>query len=136
MTPTAAHSAECASSERPVSGSSVTGTSRRILPDNHRHIDEYGFLPGNHSNRDEAPSGDAEAKAAVTGFYLVIAQPGETHLVDLMVGAIAGERQAVVLAGIDGLAFVRLTSRDVVRHRIVADIVNAYERAAADPPPA
>jgi phosphate starvation-inducible protein PhoH and related proteins len=33
-----------------------------------------------------------------------------------------------VLAGIDGLAFVRLTSRDVVRHRIVQDIVDAYER--------
>ena len=33
------------------------------------------------------------------------------------------------LAGIEGLAFVRLSSRDVVRHRIVQDIVNAYERA-------
>jgi phosphate starvation-inducible PhoH-like protein len=34
-----------------------------------------------------------------------------------------------VLAGIDGLSFVHLTARDVVRHRIVQDIVNAYERA-------
>jgi len=34
-----------------------------------------------------------------------------------------------VLAGIDGLGFVYLTSRDVVRHRIVQDIVDAYERA-------
>jgi phosphate starvation-inducible protein PhoH and related proteins len=33
-----------------------------------------------------------------------------------------------VLAGIDGLAFVWLTASDVVRHRIVADIVAAYER--------
>src|SRR5687768_17472854 len=44
-----------------------------------------------------------------------------------------------VLTGIEGLAFVHLTSRDVVRHRIVQDIVNAYERAAAQPlapPPA
>jgi phosphate starvation-inducible PhoH-like protein len=38
-----------------------------------------------------------------------------------------------VLTGIEGLAFIRLTSRDVVRHRIVQDIVDAYERAA--PPP-
>ncbi|HWH35531.1 MAG TPA: PhoH family protein [Acidimicrobiales bacterium] len=36
-----------------------------------------------------------------------------------------------VLSGIPGLAFVRLTNRDVVRHRIVQDIVDAYERAGA-----
>jgi phosphate starvation-inducible PhoH-like protein len=34
-----------------------------------------------------------------------------------------------VLEDIDGLAFVRLSSSDVVRHRIVADIVAAYERS-------
>jgi hypothetical protein len=33
-----------------------------------------------------------------------------------------------ILGGIDDLAFVWLTQRDVVRHRIVADIVSAYER--------
>ena len=36
-----------------------------------------------------------------------------------------------VLSGIDGLEWVRLSSRDVVRHRIVQDIVDAYERAGA-----
>jgi phosphate starvation-inducible PhoH-like protein len=35
-----------------------------------------------------------------------------------------------VLSGIDGLAWVRLGSGDVVRHRIVQDIVNAYEADA------
>ncbi len=34
-----------------------------------------------------------------------------------------------VLGGIDGLSFVRLGSRDVVRHRIVQDIVDAYDSA-------
>jgi len=34
-----------------------------------------------------------------------------------------------ILTGIEGLAFVRLSPRDVVRHRIVQDIVSAYERA-------
>ena len=34
-----------------------------------------------------------------------------------------------ILAGIEGIAFVQLTRRDVVRHRIVASIVDAYERA-------
>ena len=33
-----------------------------------------------------------------------------------------------VLDGIEGLVFVELGSRDVVRHRIVQDIVDAYER--------
>ncbi len=33
-----------------------------------------------------------------------------------------------ILAGIDGVSFVELTSRDVVRHRIVASIVEAYQR--------
>ena len=32
------------------------------------------------------------------------------------------------LAGIDGLTFVRLSGADVVRHKIVADIVAAYEQ--------
>jgi phosphate starvation-inducible protein PhoH and related proteins len=36
-----------------------------------------------------------------------------------------------ILSDIEGLAFVRLTNRDVVRHRIVQDIVDAYERVAA-----
>ena len=39
-----------------------------------------------------------------------------------------------ILEGIDGLEFVHLGARDVVRHRIVQDIVEAYraygERAA------
>jgi phosphate starvation-inducible PhoH-like protein len=33
-----------------------------------------------------------------------------------------------ILAGIPGVAFIELTSRDVVRHRIVAAIVDAYQR--------
>jgi phosphate starvation-inducible PhoH-like protein len=34
-----------------------------------------------------------------------------------------------VLAGVDDIAFVHLTRHDVVRHKIVADIVDAYEIA-------
>ncbi len=37
-----------------------------------------------------------------------------------------------ILGGIDGIDFVRLTGRDVVRHRIVQDIVDAYEKASVD----
>ena len=47
---------------------------------------------------------------------------------------IAGGRSGLIgleqiLSGIDGLAFVHLSHRDVVRHRIVQDIVTAYEQA-------
>ncbi|MHB2149192.1 PhoH family protein [Calditrichota bacterium LG25] len=33
-----------------------------------------------------------------------------------------------VLSGIEGIAFVKLTNRDVVRHPLVKDIIDAYER--------
>ena len=33
-----------------------------------------------------------------------------------------------ILDGIAGVAFVELTSRDVVRHRVVAEIIDAYQR--------
>jgi len=34
-----------------------------------------------------------------------------------------------VLGDVDGIEFVHLSSRDVVRHRIVQDIVDAYEKS-------
>src|ERR687897_1156470 len=49
--------------------------------------------------------------------------------VDLPTGRSGMTNLERMLRGIDGLEFVELTSRDVVRHRIVQDIVDAYERA-------
>lgn len=37
-----------------------------------------------------------------------------------------------VLAGIDGIAFVYLDATDVIRHRLVKDIIRAYARAAGE----
>ena len=48
-----------------------------------------------------------------------------------LAGSFKGTVLHGVVLGIDGLAFVHLTSRDVVRHRIVQDIVNAYARSEA-----
>jgi len=56
---------------------------------------------------------------------------GDTTQVDVAGGRSGLAGLEPMLGEIDGLSFVHLTSRDVVRHRIVADIVNAYERAAA-----
>ncbi|MFL6207105.1 MAG: PhoH family protein, partial [Acidimicrobiales bacterium] len=63
------------------------------------------------------------------GFGSKAVVTGDTTQVD-----VAGGRSGLgglerVLEGIDGLRWVHLTSGDVVRHRIVQDIVDAYERA-------
>ena len=49
--------------------------------------------------------------------------------VDLPTGRSGMTRLERMLGGIDGLGFVHMSSKDVVRHRIVQDIVDAYERA-------
>jgi len=70
------------------------------------------------------------SKAVVTGDVTQIDLPEGRHRSGLL-------RVRDVLRGIDGLAFVELDGSDVVRHRIVQDIVDAYERseAAAAPRP-
>ena len=64
------------------------------------------------------------------GFGSKIVVTGDVTQIDLPEGRGRSGLLAVrdVLVGIDGLAFVELGSRDVVRHRIVQDIVDAYER--------
>jgi phosphate starvation-inducible PhoH-like protein len=64
------------------------------------------------------------------GFGSKVVVTGDVTQVDVPGGRSGLMGLEKMLAGIDGLAFVRLTSRDVVRHRIVQDIVDAYERAA------
>ncbi|MSO87891.1 MAG: PhoH family protein [Acidimicrobiia bacterium] len=54
---------------------------------------------------------------------------GDTTQVDVDSGRSGLGGLEKILTGIDGLGWVHLTSADVVRHRIVQDIVNAYERA-------
>lgn len=63
------------------------------------------------------------SKAVVTGDVTQVdVQTGKSGLLGL----------EPILGGIDGIGFVRLTGRDVVRHRIVQDIVDAYEKASVD----
>ena len=59
---------------------------------------------------------------------------GDVTQVDLPDKARSGLVDALhVLRGIDGIAQVYLTEKDVVRHRLVQQIVKAYERAAKEP---
>ena len=62
------------------------------------------------------------------GFGSKVVVTGDTTQVDIpdnRSGLVGLEN---ILQDIEGLAFVHLDTRDVVRHRIVADIVAAYER--------
>ena len=68
------------------------------------------------------------------GFGSKAVVTGDVTQVDLAAGRSGLVGLEAVLSGIDGLAFVHLTSRDVVRHRIVQDIVDAYERVPTAPP--
>ena len=63
------------------------------------------------------------------GFGSKAVVTGDVTQVDLDGGKSGLINIEQVLAGIEGLAFVRLDSKDVVRHKIVQDIVDAYERA-------
>ena len=64
------------------------------------------------------------------GFGSKVVVTGDTTQIDVQGGRSGLLGLESVLTGIDGLAWVRLTSGDVVRHRIVQDIVNAYENSA------
>ncbi len=62
------------------------------------------------------------SKAVVTGDITQIDLPGEKR---------SGLKQAVkILKGIKDIAITNLTGKDVVRHRLVQEIIKAYERSA------
>jgi phosphate starvation-inducible PhoH-like protein len=68
------------------------------------------------------------------GFGSKAVVTGDTTQVDVAGGRSGLGGLETMLAGIDGLTFVHLGRGDVVRHRIVQDIVDAYERGPAPPP--
>ncbi|MGI9033064.1 MAG: PhoH family protein [Acidimicrobiales bacterium] len=65
------------------------------------------------------------------GFGSKAVVTGDVTQVDLAAGRSGLQHLEPILSGIEGVSFVQLTSRDVVRHRIVQDIVDAYDRASA-----
>ncbi|MBR5950078.1 MAG: PhoH family protein [Actinomycetaceae bacterium] len=68
------------------------------------------------------------SKMVITGDRTQIDLPGRTTS-----GLVLAER---ILRDIEGIAFVELSSADVVRHRLVADIIDAYARHDEANPPA
>ena len=84
---------------------------------------------------DEAQNTTAEQmKMFLTrlGFGAKIVVTGDVTQIDLPGGARSGLAAASeILEGIDDIHFARLDSSDVVRHRLVSDIVDAYGRFEA-----
>jgi phosphate starvation-inducible PhoH-like protein len=57
---------------------------------------------------------------------------GDITQIDLPNGTRSGLVEATeIFKGITGLKFVYFTDRDVIRHRLVQDIIKAYEKAEA-----
>jgi phosphate starvation-inducible PhoH-like protein len=81
---------------------------------------------------DEAQNTSAEQmKMFLTrlGFGSRVVITGDVTQVDLPSGQVSGLRVVQdILEGIPDIHFSRLTSHDVVRHRLVGEIVDAYER--------
>lgn len=63
------------------------------------------------------------------GFNSKIVVTGDITQIDLPDGKKSGLKQAVqILKNIEGIETVQLTAKDVVRHRLVQDIIKAYEK--------
>jgi phosphate starvation-inducible PhoH-like protein len=88
---------------------------------------------------DEAQNTSAEQmKMFLTrlGFGSQVVVTGDVTQVDLPAGQVSGLRVVQdILDGIEDIHFARLTSHDVVRHRLVGKIVDAYERYDAQTQP-
>ena len=64
------------------------------------------------------------------GFGSKIVITGDVTQIDLPDDKVSGLKDAIrVLGGVKDIAICRLTSADVVRHALVQEIINAYERA-------
>jgi phosphate starvation-inducible PhoH-like protein len=87
---------------------------------------------------DEAQNTSAEQmKMFLTrlGFGSKMVVTGDVTQIDLPSGSVSGLRMVEdVLEGVGDIAFCRLTSHDVVRHRLVGRIVAAYDKYEATNP--
>jgi phosphate starvation-inducible protein PhoH and related proteins len=111
--------------------------SQRLLERGTIEVAPLAFMRGRTLNRsfiilDEAQNTSPEQmKMFLTriGFRSKVVVTGDVTQIDVPGGRSGLPGLEPVLADVPGLAFVHLTQGDVVRARIVADIVSAYERA-------
>jgi len=114
---------------------------QRLLDRGAVEVAPLAFMRGRTLNRsfiilDEAQNTTPEQmKMFLTriGFGSRVVVTGDITQIDISQGRSGLLDLERVLTGIDGLAFVHLGKGDVVRHRIVQDIVDAYERSDRAP---
>ena len=72
--------------------------------------------------KNSGPGRPLHSKAVVTGdvTQIDLAHPEDS-------GLLSAEK---ILGYVKGLAFIRLTDKDVVRHRLVQDIIRAYDKSS------
>ncbi|HVV74736.1 MAG TPA: PhoH family protein [Mycobacteriales bacterium] len=109
----------------------------RLLASGVVEVAPLAFMRGRSLNSsfivlDEAQNTSAEQmKMFLTrlGFGSKMVVTGDVTQVDLPTGTTSGLRSVEkILDGIEDVTFCRLTSHDVVRHKLVSDIVDAYAR--------
>ncbi len=111
---------------------------QRLLERGTVEVAPLAFMRGRTLNRsfiicDEAQNTTPEQmKMFLTriGFGSKAVITGDVTQVDVQGGRSGLLGLEPILQGIEGLTWVHLSSKDVVRHRIVQDIVDAYERAS------
>ncbi|MGC8627096.1 MAG: PhoH family protein [Acidimicrobiales bacterium] len=112
-----------------------TEGARRLLENGTVEVAPLAYMRGRTLNRsfiilDEAQNATPEQlKMFLTriGFGSKVVVNGDVTQVDLPGGRSGLAELDGLLSGVEGVAFVYLSGRDVVRHRIVADIVSAYD---------
>jgi phosphate starvation-inducible PhoH-like protein len=113
----------------------------RLLASGVIEVAALGYLRGRSLNDsfivlDEAQNSSPEQmKMFLTrlGFGSKMVVTGDVTQVDLPAGMKSGLRVVQrILDGIEDVRFCRLTSQDVVRHRLVSDIVDAYAKYDAE----
>jgi phosphate starvation-inducible protein PhoH and related proteins len=111
--------------------------SHKLLERQTIEVAPLAFMRGRTLNRsfiilDEAQNTSPEQmKMFLTriGFGSKVVVTGDVTQIDVPGGRSGMIGLESILGAVEGVAFVHLDQRDVVRHRIVADIVAAYERA-------
>ncbi|GMV04196.1 MAG: phosphate starvation protein PhoH [Gemmatimonadota bacterium] len=113
---------------------------RRALEDNTIEIAPLAYMRGRTLSDafvilDEAQNATtAQMKMFLTrlGLNSRVVITGDKTQIDLPRRADSGLLEVErILAGIDGIALVYLDAKDVIRHRLVKDIIKAYERAGS-----
>ena len=113
---------------------------QRLLEQEVVEVAPLAFMRGRTLNRsfiilDEAQNTTPEQmKMFLTriGFGSRAVVTGDVTQVDVAGGRSGLDNLETLLADIEGVRFVHLSSRDVVRHPIVTDIVNAYDKASSE----